>query len=599
MQSPKFAAKKKDLEQVINPFRLKATWKTKVRESLRRQSVPDVLEHLDFHIRLDAMCASIAAEVCSGGYIPQPSARLLVEKSKGLCRQVVLPAVKDALVLQTLSDALWAEIRGKAPSQNAYFAPEDHGFSNVKGHSTEYGAINAWLKFQEAIFGFAKTRRYVVVTDIANYYDFISYDHLRNILADLALVREHALDLLIYSLSWMLWQPDYMPRIPVGLPQIHLDAPRLLAHSFLFEIDDLLKKYPNIDFARFMDDIDIGVDTIAEARAVLRDLDLALQTRQVRLNSGKTKILNEVEARKHFKIAENSVLDLVSDRIDAAKGNAAQTTKNAIIIQKLIARWEKNGNFRTGNGDKIFKRLINFARQTKTKLTAGRIANVVQDYPALRSAILTYWQHHQSPDAMLAELISPILTNEAVDDAYLIDLVTALVAARLPDAKPTLDRIDELVQAINPKKPWGYFALLWLLSKYGDSDSVMKLIESSGSLWMTQEQLARLTAGMFPRFASSPSQAKFEAIILRSGSRSAREVLQFHRHLFRGTHGYTSIKNFVMAPNRSLPNRISHPKFLMISTLLRNVDIDPSATANIRATHLRALSDDFYKKIAQ
>src|SRR5262249_37948651 len=144
----------------------------------------------------------------------------------------------------------------------------------------------------------------------------ISYDHLRNILADLSLAREHALDLLIYTLSCMLWQPDYMPRVPVGLPQSNLHAPRLLAHCFLFEVDNMLAHYKNIDFARYMDDMDIGVDSVADARAVLRDLDLALQTRQIRLNSGKTKILSEGEAahsdnnkrRQQFKMVQNRPL---------------------------------------------------------------------------------------------------------------------------------------------------------------------------------------------------------------------------------------------------------------------------------------------------
>jgi hypothetical protein len=147
--------------------------------------------------------------------------------------------------LQALSDALWVELRTKAPSKKAFYAPNDAQFSKpIKGHSTEYGPLAAWLAFQNTIFGFATSKKYIVVTDIANYYDFISYDHLRNILADLSLAREHALDLLIYTLSCMLWQPDYMPRVSVGLPQMNLDAPRLLAHCFLFEIDALLCDAP-------------------------------------------------------------------------------------------------------------------------------------------------------------------------------------------------------------------------------------------------------------------------------------------------------------------------------------------------------------------
>ena len=56
----------------------------------------------------------------------------------------------------------------------------------------------------------------------------------------------------------------------------------------------------HIDYARFMDDIDLGVDTLREAKQLLKQIDLVLQTRQVRLNSGKTKILSQIEAEKAF-----------------------------------------------------------------------------------------------------------------------------------------------------------------------------------------------------------------------------------------------------------------------------------------------------------
>ena len=121
MLSPKFRLKRREIEEVINVQRLKATWRGKVRDAMRRQAIPDPLEHLDFHVALEAQCTAIHAEVCSGRYVPQAPYRLLSEKSKGLCRQLVVPTVKDALVLQTLSDALWGDVKGKAPSSNAFF----------------------------------------------------------------------------------------------------------------------------------------------------------------------------------------------------------------------------------------------------------------------------------------------------------------------------------------------------------------------------------------------------------------------------------------------------------------------------------------------
>ena len=141
MHSPKFPLKAKKLRDVINVSRLKLTWKVKVREAMRRQPVPDPLEHLDFHIHVDAICTAIESEVLTAAYIPKAPMRLLVEKSKGLCRQLVIPSVKDALILQALSDTLWSEIRTKAPTSKSFYAPEDHQFSKViNGHSPEYGA---------------------------------------------------------------------------------------------------------------------------------------------------------------------------------------------------------------------------------------------------------------------------------------------------------------------------------------------------------------------------------------------------------------------------------------------------------------------------
>ena len=283
---------------------------------MRKQPIPDPIEHLDFHVGLDANCTSLAADVCSGNYIPSSPTRFLSEKSKGLCRQLVIPSVKDALVLQLLSDALWIDLRSKAPSKNAFYAPQDQGFAKAgKGEVSEYGPLGAFLSFQETIFGFTTSKRFIVVTDIANFYDCVSYEHLRNILADLSVAREHALDLLIFTLSHLLWQPDYMPRVQVGLPQMTLDAPRLLAHCFLFEVDQMFVKTPNVEYARYMDDMDVGVDDVKTAKRMLRDLDLALQTRQVRLNSGKTRILTEAEARRHFKIRENDLLVSLDERV--------------------------------------------------------------------------------------------------------------------------------------------------------------------------------------------------------------------------------------------------------------------------------------------
>ena len=598
MESPKFPHKKVDIEQVINKSNLKSKWKSKVRDAIRKFPIPDSLEYLDFHVRLDSECAAVASEVGNGAYLPHPPQRLLAEKSKGFCRQLVFPMPRDALILQALSDALWVELKKKAPSKNAHYAPNDHSFSKmIRGQTNEYGPVNAWLSFQKTLFNFAKTYPYIVITDIANYYDFISYDHLRNILADLAIAKEHSLDLLIFTLSHMLWQPDYMPRVQVGLPQVNLDGARLLAHCFLFEIDRLFVGKKNMDYARYMDDMDIGVESIVAAKTAVRDLDLALQTRQVRLNSGKTVILNSRDARHHYRVAQNYRLDRLEEAIIFSRKNGGSVRKYLDLITTLISRGLARGHFIGGNGEKILKRLINYARQFNAEIKEEDFTKIIFNWPGCRSQILTWWSHCRDPSGTLYILRDFVNSGYIVDHLSYILVADAIVAARL---KPTLGVhfcILELIQMIGDREKWRFLSALWLRSKYGSDEELLEMISIRDTLWSSDQHLSRMVGGMFPRFINSRRKATFENIIRRSNL-WAISVFDFHRALSETINGYTAIHNFIKAPNPSLPNRISHAKFLMLISALNNPTIAPSAVITLKAKHAFALADAYYISIS-
>ncbi|MDO9439360.1 MAG: RNA-directed DNA polymerase [Beijerinckiaceae bacterium] len=497
-------------------------------------------------------------------------------------------------MLQTLSDALWVELRTKGPSTNAFYAPDDQSFSKFHGgHSSEYGPINAWLEFQKTILNFTKKRRYVVVTDIANYYDFISYDHLRNILADLSIAREHALDLLIYTLAHMLWQPDYMPRVQVGLPQINLDGARMLAHCFLFEIDRLFVGKAHIDYARYMDDMDIGVDSLGEAKTALRDLDLALQTRQVRLNSGKTKILDEVGSLRHFRIFENARLDRMHGNMEDIRRAGGSNAVNRSLIKRVVARGLLDGRFASGNGEKILKRCINLAREYGADIDDASFTEIIFEWPSVRLPLLLWWQHSADPLQKLPLLRDFVISSHIVDHLAFINIAVALVSARLPATLKTELLVLELCESLSHKSKWSLFAHLWIISKYGTPEVLMTLIENSASIWMSDEHLSRVVAGFFPRFIAHPFRPKFENTVRRSSS-AARSVLEFHIALSTTTEGFTAVKPFISAPNPSQPNRITHSKFLMLASLLNNSTIAPKPILTLRDVHSYALSDGFY-----
>jgi hypothetical protein len=122
----------------------------------------------------------------------------------------------------------------------------------------------------------------------------------------------------------------------------------------------------------------------------------------------------------------------------------------------------------------------------------------------------------------------------------------------------------------------------------------MGVIEKTVSRWVAHEQLSRLIGGMFPRFIATPHAAKFDAILRRAGNAWSSSVLEFHRQLATGTEGYVSIRKFVVAGNPSMPNHLTHSKFLVLLSLFKNRSIAPIAAANLKKVHAWALTDQYY-----
>src|SRR5579871_3468928 len=195
MKSPRFDIRAKKLRTIFYASNIERVWKEKVRTSMKEQFVNDGIEHFDFHIARKLESKKLSHVILSGEYTPQKAQRILVEKNKGLCRQLVIPTIRDAIVLQCLSDALYSEIKGKAPTNKSFFEPKDHKFSSPL---SGYGTFAAWLNFQKALFEFSRNKKFIVVTDVANYYDSISYSHLRNAISSMAGVDECVIDMLIF-----------------------------------------------------------------------------------------------------------------------------------------------------------------------------------------------------------------------------------------------------------------------------------------------------------------------------------------------------------------------------------------------------------------
>ena len=365
MKSPKFKFSYKQIEKPINPITLRSAWKGKIRSQIRRQIFLDTVDYKDIDYNINEIIYIISKSISSASYKPKPPVYYLIEKSRGLCRQMVSCHPHDMIVLQAISNCLYTEIKNGAPTKNSFFEIDEPHFKSktLLISETGYGVFASWKRFQNKIFKFEKTHKYIVVTDIANFYDFINLNHLRNIISSICSVNENLLDFLIFVLNELSWSPDYMPRIQIGLPQMELEAPRVLANAMLYELDKVASENKKNDYVRFMDDIDVGVDSISDAKQVIRDLDLCLQSRQMRLNSSKTKILKTTKngAVYHFCIMENYKLDKIAMSIenDQCKNNLAKNAKKLLKIYNKFKNSNDSNKFSTtsqffdGNGKKF------------------------------------------------------------------------------------------------------------------------------------------------------------------------------------------------------------------------------------------------------
>lgn len=597
MRSPRFPHRQPQLRKVFATSALRQTWRQKVRYALRDRYLPDPLAYMDYHTSLTTNVNRINSQVTSGSYRPSQPTRILMEKSKGLCRQIVLPQIDDALILQRLSDSFFSSIRGKTPSKFAYFEPDNFAFSQ-SGKRTEYGSFAAWLHFQTHLFELTGRKRYIVITDIANYYDYIGFDLLRNAIASDLQVPEVVLDLLIFSLDGLNWQPDFMPRRGAGLPQIDLDAPRVLAHSFLFDLDKYARKKVGDNYTRYMDDINFGVDTISEAKNIIRDVDIILHTRQVRLNSGKTYILPASDARKFFRVDDHKALDSIQADLEFRRATGNSIAPISRRVESEITIKYRASEFDSGHGEKIFKRYLTLARQVDANVHRKILADALLRRPGSRTSVLTYLAARPL-DLKIASIIENFLrSTDLVDDLPFIVGPSALVEMRALSRnalKPIMSRIAE---SLLEHGRWGLYGAIWLSSKYESGPKLLDLLINYQRQWVSDPNTARLVGGMYPRLSGSPLFKQYQDLIYNSQNSSASKTYEFHDRLENMNQVASAIGPFVRAPNPTKGTGITHAKFLQLLSIFRNPNVSTTAKKDLIARHSAAWRDAYYRSLA-
>ncbi len=595
----------RDLDTVFTIPRMRAAWQKTVRTGLRRQPLTDLHDFLDVHRNLDHYLLTLRTEVVTGQYRPLPPEIILVEKRDGIPRRMTLPGPADAILLQTVVDALEPAIKTEQPHPNAYYS-RSHAPQSVQDvdGTFAYPWWLLWPEFQKRIWQFAQARNYVVVTDVANYFDCIPLSVLRNRIAACGAFKETVLNFLFFLLDAFTWRPFYMPSSGVGLPQLNFDAPRLLAHAYLFPVDEELQRRTGGDFVRWMDDINCGMADIGSARHLLRGLEIVLNSLGLRLNAAKTQILSGREALQHFWVNENRALTIM---IGLLKGTNTGSPLWQAVQLRATKRYRKfHRRTRMGHWDKVYKRYFTIFGILRAATLQRQVPALMDMVAGLREPICRYYALLGPSNLRLQHLEHFLRSGRCLDDASLFDVVRTLIAwkGQVQGARrnaivglvPHVSRLGSDGRPSTGLTVAGVSASIWLLGKYGTATDLSSFLSSSESLWTRSSWAARQVAAATPLLPEA-DRVRVEGLLVRSGLPEALRVLASLEQLRRSPSLDAQLQSYLLHPPTA------ETPYPLGKAIVARVALSSSAPRKervaFRKSLLRVISDPSYLSIVR
>ncbi|MEX5578315.1 RNA-directed DNA polymerase [Pseudophaeobacter sp. A-200-2] len=581
---------------------LKEEWRKRTKPQIRKQLVFDAIEYRDIDQGLTRLLQRVRREVSEGNYVVRMPKRYLTEKSRGLCRQMTLIHPRDLLVLERLSRSVYFELKRKAPSKSAFFEPDDGKFAKgFKQSDFEYGSFASWKKFQKSIFGFAKENDFIVITDVANFYDFINFQHLRNIVSSLADIRESILDLLIHVLNRLTWTPDFMPLTQVGMPQIETSATRVLANAMLYEVDKLCEHSAVSNYARFMDDMDVGVESVEKAKAIVRDMDLTLQSRQLRLNSSKTQILSQKEAFKHFCTSENLSLTRIETFVEKGRfikfARTILTAKYEAWLDRSVAGGPgENSLFIRGNGPKIHKHVLSLIYDVGSSVSDEDLLWQVEHNPSMRPTALRYLSRTTRGNTVLKKLITMVKNGVFIDDAAYVDVAGFMLHARFRKTNACTLRAEEFCRHAASTGDIGLHSALFVSARFLTRTKIQRLLDDNIESISDDFWLSRAAAGLTSLFIGETEWGRYLEFLRNLNSPDADDVCEYLLDVSSSTSFNQSLKAYIKAANHTFPQALFFPKVLALLAVAKNGS-SASLAPNLHVDHPALKKDPYYSQM--
>ena len=501
-------------EDLFDQARLRRTAAI-IRKEVRLLRARDVIDWTDWFVALEPSLTNLSQEVISGRYAPSAPTRYELGKSHGAFRVITALNMRDAIVYRHICDeALERATVEKVPG--AYFSRRHSATPvgntlNLEGD--EYHTFfEVWLKFNQyrSRTLLSDAYRVLVVTDITNYFDSIQHDLLIEYLSPFLLPRK-AMGLLGRLLEAFKPTAGHSPNPRVGLPVDELDCSRELAHIFLFEHDKrVVAEFGSSNYVRWLDDQNIGVRSLSEARKLVNALTRSLSSQRLTLNSGKTKFLAPPEVLLHFQLDANEELDQWEQRFTRIAATNVNQARN-----ELIDCWNRisvGDHVGVGNWGKILKRVYAAATKADSDLLEARALQDLVDHPdQLDERIFGYFAKRNRGEQLLNLFSQYCETGEnlfeATETAFFETLLlldpTPVLAARIRKFASVFAQGGMTGQS---GKPMGRASAILVLYWLGESAANLLCLFDADSARRLPKEVARSWIGTIA--ALRPSSLK-------------------------------------------------------------------------------------------
>lgn len=251
----------------------------RIKQDLRSDFIDYPIEVQVFDSRSSENLAQLEEEI-RDEYAPDDLRRIDVPKQNRTLRPGAVPLLRDRIVMQALVNAIAEHVEDNLVpiSEKAVFSHRVK--RNGDGDMFERGG---YTKFEEkTLEGVRSGRKYLLVTDIAAYYEYIDIGILAATMSGFGIDQA-----LITSILAMInrWNGARYRSLPQGpWPS------NLLGNLYLDPLDKFMLRQ-GYDYFRYGDDIRIFADSKVELNKALRDLCIQLRTLGVTLQTEKTQRL--------------------------------------------------------------------------------------------------------------------------------------------------------------------------------------------------------------------------------------------------------------------------------------------------------------------